>query len=158
MNPASKFHTPLFAVFILWVAMGGFPSAILPDDAEANQSQITQVLNDMFEALREGDTTTLRHLFAGEMYQKYKVLLENNEGYPDFLRTYYKGAAFEITKVVPHSDGFLAKFSIIHQTGKKEDVEILLARKVVATDNMHDNFLVPEGSTKDWSIINQVGE
>lgn len=49
-----------------------------------------------FNALKNGDVETIKEYIAGDYYEKYKVLLEENKGYPDFLRNFYKGAEFDV--------------------------------------------------------------
>ena len=58
----------------------------------------SNVLKPFFEALKNGDVSSLLELISGEMYRNNKVLLEQNEQYPEFLRKYYSGAKFIVEK------------------------------------------------------------
>jgi uncharacterized membrane protein YvbJ len=54
------------------------------------------VLN-YFQALKNGDVGTIKELIAGELYEKRKVLLEQNENYSEFLKKNYQYFEVEIT-------------------------------------------------------------
>ena len=103
--------------------------------------QITQVLNNLFDALRSGNTGTLKRLFAGEMYAKNKTLLEQNAEYPDFLRNYYQGAIFTITEITPSGDDVLAGFTVLSANGRMQTIHMLLTK---------------QDEPKKWFIIKQV--
>ncbi len=49
-------------------------------------------------ALKAGDVTSIKQYLSGNMYEKNKVLLEQNKEYPEFLRNYYRGAGFRVVK------------------------------------------------------------
>jgi len=112
--------------------------------AQANEDdQITQVLNNLFDALRSGDTGTLKRLFDGEMYTNNKTLLEQNMEYPDFLRNYYQGAIFTITEITPNGEGVMAGFTVLFTNGSEQTIHMLLTKK---------------DEPNRWFIIKQVQE
>jgi len=59
-----------------------------------------------FEALIDGDINAIKRYISSDMYTRYKRLLEQNRGYPEFLRNYYQGAKFRIEKA-KEIDGYV---------------------------------------------------
>ena len=51
-----------------------------------------------FQSLKNGDVVTIKDLITGKLYEKRKVLLEQNENYSEFLKNLYQYAEFEITE------------------------------------------------------------
>ena len=75
----------LLAVFI--VSFGTIEARALgPDDTALSY----------FQALKNGDIATIKSSITGEMYQKRKVLLEQNKTYSDYLENIYQDADFQI--------------------------------------------------------------
>ena len=58
-----------------------------------------ETLHPYFEALKDGDVSSIKLHISEGMYERYKVLLEKNKDYPEFLRNYYNGAEFWVKKV-----------------------------------------------------------
>lgn len=48
------------------------------------------------QALKKGDIETIKSLITEDLYEKRKVLLEQNGSYADFLRKQYQGGTFTI--------------------------------------------------------------
>ena len=65
----------------------------------ANASSPVDTALNYFQALQQGDLNTIKDSIAGEIYRTRKVLLEQNERYPEFLRNIYQGANFQIKSV-----------------------------------------------------------
>jgi hypothetical protein len=106
--------------------------------------QNTQVLNNLFDALRTGDISTLKRLFVGEMYEKRKKLLEQNEGYAQFLRDYYRGAVFEINNISQYNDTPIVDFTIFLPDGKKDHIKLEMAEQHklgVSVDNSYGRWV-----------------
>ena len=53
-----------------------------------------------FQSLKNGDVITIKDLITGKLYEKRKVLLEQNENYSEFLKNLYQYAEFEITETI----------------------------------------------------------
>jgi hypothetical protein len=49
-----------------------------------------------FRALMEGDLVSLKQYMPEDTYNDYKLLFEQNRGYSNFLKEYYRGAQFHI--------------------------------------------------------------
>ena len=130
------------------------------ETAEVNieNGQTTRVLNNLFDALRTGDTRTLKRLFAGEMYAKNKTLLEQNAGYPDFLRTHYQDAIFTITEMTPYAEGVMAGFTVLLTNGSKQTIHMLLAKRAADTHQNPTGSHSLKAKPKKWFIIKQVEE
>jgi len=51
-----------------------------------------------FNALKKGDVRSIKKYIDDDLYQKKRVLFEENKKYPEFLRTFYKDAEFQIIR------------------------------------------------------------
>jgi hypothetical protein len=101
--------------------------------AEAAEPSDTVI--QFFEASKNGDTETIKQLISGSFYNQRKVLLEENKGYPNFLRTYYQGAELQINNVVLEKDGTVGVVDIkIKFPGENvETIKLLLKKDVGGT-------------------------
>ncbi len=54
----------------------------------------------LFRAFKNGDIDAIKEYISDDMYEKNKVLLEQNKEYPNFLRNFYSDAIFQVRKVV----------------------------------------------------------
>jgi hypothetical protein len=54
------------------------------------------VVLNYFQALKQGDIETIKKYIMGEFYNKKKILLEENNKYPEFLRRHYKNVTVRI--------------------------------------------------------------
>jgi hypothetical protein len=57
-----------------------------------------EVINPYFTALREGNVNEIKKYLSEEMYEKNKVLFEQNKEYPTFLQKYYLGTEFSVER------------------------------------------------------------
>ena len=80
-----------------------------------------------FQALKNGDIETIKDLITGEMYEKRKVLLEQNENYSEFLKKVYQGAEFRINKTTEIDNDVLVNVEVDSPNGKK-DLNLLLKK------------------------------
>src|SRR3990172_8093993 len=60
----------------------------------------SKIFVPLFRAYKNGDVDAIKEYISDDMYEKNKVLLEQNKEYPDFLRNFYRDAIFQIKKVV----------------------------------------------------------
>jgi hypothetical protein len=63
---------------------------------EAKAFEPNDTVLSYFQALQQGDINTIKNTITGEMYKNNKVILEQNENYPEYLRKAYQGAEFQI--------------------------------------------------------------
>ena len=54
----------------------------------------------LFRALKTGNVDAIKKYISEDMHEKNKILLEQNEEYPNFLRNFYRGALFQVKKVI----------------------------------------------------------
>jgi len=66
---------------------------------ELYQEITIETITPYFEALKNGDVGAIKLHISEGMYERYKVLLEKNKDYPEFLRKYYRDVDFEIEKI-----------------------------------------------------------
>ncbi|SOH03033.1 hypothetical protein KSMBR1_0519 [Candidatus Kuenenia stuttgartiensis] len=54
----------------------------------------------LFRAFKNGDVDAIKEYISDDVYEKNKVLLEQNKEYPNFLRNFYRDAIFQVRKIV----------------------------------------------------------
>ncbi|MEA1901796.1 MAG: hypothetical protein U9N47_13775 [Thermodesulfobacteriota bacterium] len=69
-------------------------------DDTLRKNIIDNTLFPCIKALKDGNVRVIKHYLTEDMYNKSRVLLEQNKGYPEFLRTFYKGAVFTVKKLL----------------------------------------------------------
>jgi len=77
---------------------------------------------------------------SGDMYRQTRVLLEENKGYPQFLRNFYKGANFSVKSAVTAGDDIIADIVIEFPHGGKS-----LARLKLSNEN-----------GQQWKVVDEV--
>lgn len=65
-----------------------------------------------YEASREGNITEMRALIASSFYNRRKALLENNDSYPDFLKSHYQESEIVINSVDISNEGKVSVVSV----------------------------------------------
>jgi hypothetical protein len=89
------------------------------------------------KALRDGDVSSIKQYLSGDMYEKNRILLEQNTEYPGFLRKYYQGFQFHVIKAevidnkiivnveyeYPDGNRFLVKFRLDQDNQEVSDSE-----------------------------------
>ena len=81
------------------------------------ESLLSKSLRPFFRALKKGDIDTIKKYISGDFYEKSKVLLEQNKGYPKFLRNYYKNATFNVKHVKKINDEIFVEIEITFENG-----------------------------------------
>lgn len=72
----------------------------------------SKTLRPFFNALKNGNVELIKHLFSSEMYEEYRLLLDENGDYPDFLREYYRDAVFSVERGMRIDNRVVVDFSI----------------------------------------------
>ena len=106
----------------------------------------SNVLKPFFEALKNGDVSSLLGLISGEMYKNNRVLLEQNKQYPEFLRKYYSGAKFRVEKAVQMNGEVVVDVLIEFPSGRQSTNRWRLSE---STGNQ-----LASGQMSGWKIIN----
>ena len=116
--------------------------AVVP--AYADDIKILETVELYTQALKSGDVEELKNLLGGKLYEKRRVLLEENTEYSDWLKQYYAGASFSFPTGVTSSDQY---------PGKQVNVDIHLGNgETVAA---HLLLQSPTGSDQ-WKIVGQL--
>lgn len=95
----------------------------------------------LFNALKHGNVEVIKCYIAGDMYRQTKVLLEENKGYPQFLRNFYKGANFSVERAITAEDDIIADVVIEFPHGSKSSTRLRLNK---------DNG-------QQWKVVDEVG-
>ena len=86
----------------------------------ANALEPNDTVLSYFQALKNGDIETIKDLITGEMYEKRKVLLEQNENYSEFLKKVYQEAEFRINETNETDNDVLVNVEVNTLNGKTE--------------------------------------
>lgn len=76
-----------------------------------------EIVFPFFEALKNGDVSSIKRYVAGDMYERKKVLLEQNQEYPEFLRNYYQGVEFYVQKASESGRYLIVDIEIEYPSG-----------------------------------------
>ena len=135
-----------------------FSDAAVADEDKANDPEIVKMCNDLFAALQSGDTVALKLLFDGDMLENNRLLLEQNEGYPNFLRNYYKGASFKINEAIPDGDAVLVGFTIDFPDGHSETQHLQMILRDNINARGYGDVVTPKNQRSRYGIFQQVNE
>ena len=75
-----------------------------------------------FQALKNGDVETIKDSITGEMYNRRKVLLEQNANYSEFLQKVYQGAEFKIIETTIEANATLVTVEVTFPDRTKQFV------------------------------------
>ena len=100
----------------------------LPLSDERSKHVINDIVLPFLDALKNGDVDLIKHYIAGEIYENKRVLLENNEEYPDFLRSYYHDVEFYIENALESVDYIEVHVVIEFSNGHEGNAKIFLGK------------------------------
>lgn len=149
--------TILVTLFMLFAGLF-FMGSVRADNTEGNidEVEITEVCNELFNALKAGNTRALAELFDGEILEKNRALLEQNKGYPKFLRDYYRDATFEVIEVLPDEDGIMVGIMSNFKDGRKETIYLHLGEYKGTNPKKNMTSRSSINGSKIWIISNQI--
>ncbi len=132
---------------ILWMILFcGFSQA---QEAPVVDDEYEQVINEtvmpFFEALKNGDVISIKQHIAGDMYERSKVLLEQNTEYPQFLRNYYQGVEFYVDDAYRSGNSVLVHIAIEYPNGDYGSGKVYLWQINAAAQGLYE--------TENWKII-----
>jgi hypothetical protein len=86
------------------------------------------VLSPFFEGLKNGDVTVIKKHMSRDLYERNRVLLDENLEYPAFLRTYYKDISFRVVRAEKASSGtgivFHVSFEVAGAEGNTHELKL----------------------------------
>ena len=126
----------LFFLTLIWLP----GTSLYADDA-----LVLETVNQYTQALSSGDVATLRSVLGGRLYAKRRLLLEENDEYPDWLRQYYYGARFSASLSDAGSDRYPSAMLV--------DVITTLASGEVASSRL---VLQQNSADTNWKIVDQL--
>lgn len=98
------------------------------------------IIDKYFQALREGDTRTLKILLGGYLLRKRKQLLENPR-YPALLKKTYRNADFHILNSTIANNQVTIDVDIIFNSSEKITMRFLLIKEA-SVDNESPQFRI----------------
>ena len=114
-------------IFIFFMVIGiAWGSAFAQENSiEERKNNIkANTLIPYLKAIQKGDVEKIKQFLSEEEYKTYRVLLEQNAGYSEFLRQHYKDVTFrvkEVTKEKVKEEGdFHYQVEVVFPDGKKE--------------------------------------
>lgn len=116
-----KMKKNIICLFLSFLLAGyGIVSAgkLISNQGQANQIAIPSLMG-FVTALKKGDLDIMKEFMSEKMYMRYKILLEENQGYSNFLQNYYKDARFSIGKISVVDDHILADLYVDFSDGSR---------------------------------------
>jgi hypothetical protein len=134
-----------FCFLLVLFSMGPMLCAqeITPNDALYSEI-VNETMVPYFEALKNGDVSTLQRLISGRMFERNKVLLEQNTEYPEFLRNYYRNVTFEVEKAENFGDDILVMVALEFPGQEPASFKYILRENAVRSNS---GEIAP-----DWTI------
>ena len=104
-----------------------------------------------FNALKKGDVRSIKKYIDDDLYQKKRVLFEENKKYPEFLRTFYKDAEFQIirSRQLAERDASV-DVRIVFPDSRSEQVNIKMKKEEKFSSGMQGNI--------PWKIVSTGNE
>jgi hypothetical protein len=107
-------------------------SLMYPQQIPASDALYTEIVNGTvlpyFSALKDGDVGAIKKYIAGNLYEKYKVLLEQNEEYPAYLRKYYQGVEFQTGEAVMIDNDVIVEIVSEFPDGRRNQGRLILSK------------------------------
>lgn len=104
-----------------------------------------------FNALKKGDVQSIKKYIDDDLYQKRRVLFEENKKYPEFLRTFYKDAEIQIIRLrhLAERDASV-DVRIVFPDSRSEQVNIKMKKEEEFSNGVQDNI--------PWKIVSTGNE
>jgi hypothetical protein len=104
-----------------------------------------QVLLPFLEALKNGDVSEIKRHMSLELYERNRVLLDENMEYPAFLRNYYKDISFRVVKAEKDLAGEGIVFHVsFDSTGGDSSIHELKLSKEQGGNQQSDAWVIKE--------------
>ena len=87
---------------------------------------MSETLVPFFTACKNGDVEAITEYISDDMYEKNKVLLEQNKEYPEFLRNFYRDAIFQEEKIVKSEETIFVNVIVTFPGGYQSVAEYRL--------------------------------
>jgi len=143
----------LFSAFFLLFMLN---TLVMSDEQNLPSELLEEIevktLRPFFNALKSGNVQLIKRYFSEEMYSEYRVLLEENKGYPDLLRKHYNDAVFTVERGVSSDNRVIVDFAIQFPGKGKQVSQYILQEQVVEHESENQGQTVGE---KRWEIRGQ---
>lgn len=97
--------------------------------ASGEDDIIAGIVVPFFEALKAGDANAIGSYLGGNLQNRMKPLLHENQDYPSFLRERYEGARLETTTTTSEQGGALSVgLRILYSSGATECLSLVLSK------------------------------
>ena len=126
-------------IFFVGVLIGWSP-AVSGEEITGPVDTVQQ----FFTAAKDGEIETMKNLITGPFFNRRKVLIERNPGYPDFLIKQFEGLEIEVISTEIGNDGSSAFVTVrrFHPNGSTFDTEFLLKKSDDGMWKIFDERLV----------------
>lgn len=138
----------LFAICLMFFPLNQLEAQEGPLTMEKIAEIKSQVILPFLEALKNGDTKVLKQLMSEDMYKAKRVLFEQNDTYPDFLRNLYADATFQVGKTIGQNGYIIADVAINFQDGRQRNIKLHLQKdeKNFRKTNVAESWKVTESA------------
>jgi hypothetical protein len=128
------------ASFILIAVASLAGSHVQAQDIRVSDPQLfaeirSETFVPLFRAMQSGDVVTIAQYFGEREYERYRVLLEQNQAYSQYLCSYYADTVFTLDKVTNVGNEYVAEVLIRWRDGRSSVVALRIAQSAEPTRN-----------------------
>ena len=106
----------------------------------AENTIVETTIMPFYDALKNGDVVAVEAYIGDPLYSQVKVLLQDNQEYPDYLRQYYSNSYIEVTNVSDQSADYKNVYLDLYlSSSEKQSIELQLHKT----------------TTGDWKVTKQ---
>jgi len=116
----------LWFVFFIFIFSNRLNAQEIPPDDLLYENVMSGTLVPFFTACKNGDVEAITEYISDDMYEKNKVLLEQNKEYPEFLRNFYRDAIFQEEKIVKSEETIFVNVIVTFPGGYQSVAEYRL--------------------------------
>jgi hypothetical protein len=109
----------------------------------AEASEPGEVAAAYFQALKNGDTETVKNLITGKLYDKRIDLLEKNAGYSAFLKKFYQGVNVWVVNTVKEPEEAYVDVEIEPPDGSQNPITLKLEKDGAGNWKISDEIESP---------------
>lgn len=115
----------------------------------------SKTMRPFFNALKNGNVEVIKQHISGEMYEESRILLEENEEYPAFLREHYRDARFSVKRGVSSDKGAVVDVMIEFPGGGKQVFTYQLQEQESPQQQGGENRGQQVSSERHWRIFGE---
>jgi len=109
---------------------GAAPCQVLTSSDHDYGAVLSNTLVPYFKALKAGDVDAIKYYISGNLYEKYRILLDHNKEYPSFLRSHFKNAKFLVKRVEKINNEIFVEIEAWFENGSYTNQKLVFAEEL----------------------------